>query len=278
MTETPISDHPEADDGERLRLGLEFEVPFVADGNDVLTGRGVPAENENTRWFTKTNAELTYEKISAFPSTHGYEVRTTDITSADLLRGWYHNVYNTINRRREIEPCGYHGDGTAGLHLHLSPLADETAQMLYEVSSEPWMRLLACTSVAAFDSEGEMLPKYHVLRGEDPDVRNPCPQKRPDGGFGKRRAIADRSGLGHYEWRLPEPMFPTSFGVLLDVVMTAISDGRDAAREQAMEVLHNEPKVVTAILRARKIQDKLGDLPAMKDEQNATTDLLLEVM
>lgn len=275
---TPTSNHTESGDGERLRFGLEFEVPFVADSNEILTGRGVPSDNENTRWFNKTNAELTHEWISASPSTYGYEVRTTDTFCADVLAGWYYNVYNGINNYREIEPCGYHGDGTAGLHLHLSPLADETAQMLYEVSSEPWMRLLACTSVAAFDGGGETLPKYHVLRGQDPDVQNPCPQKRPAAGFGKRRAIADRSGLGHYEWRLPEPMFPESFRLLMEVVTTAIREGRDAAREQAMDVFHNEPERVTAVLRARKIQEKLGNLPAMKEEQNDTTDLLLEVM
>lgn len=278
---TPISQHPEAEPFEQLKFGLEFEVPLKADKNELFTGRGKPAESESTGWFCDQDREMDYEYISASPQTYGWEARTTETKSMAQLCHWYNRAYNDIEsigkHGTTIEPCGYHGDGTAGLHVHFSKLTGEEAQMIHDISSEPWMRLLACTSVAAFDHKGNLLPKYHVLRGDDPDVGNPCPQ-RSVSGPGKRRVIAKRGGAGHYEWRLPEPMLPTSFYLLMDVVSVALNESPTEAERVARRIFDERSDEVTAIKRARKIQDTLGNLPAMKEEQNATTDLLLEVM
>lgn len=274
----PLSEHREASPFDRLRYGLEFEVPFKADENRYLTGRGKPATEESTGWFRSGDREMDYEWISASPSTYGWEARTTETKNIYGLCKWYRDAYKDIERHgNTIEPVGYHGDGTAGLHVHFSPLSEEQSELIRDVSREPWMRLLACTSVAAFDHHGERLPKYHVLRGEDPDVRSPCPDD-DIGGHGKRRVVAKRNGTGHYEWRLPEPMLPISFDRLIEVVSVLLTEGADEAEAFARKIFREHPDKVTAIRRARAIQAECGDLPAMKEEQNATTDLLLEVM
>lgn len=268
--------HPESSQNRLMRFGLEFEVPFMPDDDTHLMSRGKSTDNEETAWFP--DGELDYEWISARPDTYGWECRTDGTMGPRELVDWYTKTYHRIERHEgRIEPVGYHDEGTAGLHIHLSEISEEDAKLIRRASTKPWMQLLACSSVAAYDTDGELLPKYHVLRGKDPDVKNPCKDKRV-GGPGRGKIIAARRGTGHYEWRLPEPMWPVNFRHLMEVLTRLLESGMDLARSVAHNIIEQRSHHITSVKRARKIQQELGDLPEMKDRRNETTDLLLEVM
>jgi len=269
--------HPEASLTKSLRFGAELEIPICDDERYHMMARGRPVPAESAKPDIH-GTEITHEWISASPSTHGWEARTHSTMHAAMLSEWYDKLYQTIEQEHNrIEPVGFHGRGTAGLHVHLSELSERDANLIREVSREPWMKALACTSIAAYDSDGTLLPKYPVVRGNDTDVKNPCKDQDPCG-FGRDKLVAERRERGHYEWRLPEPMLPESFHILLSVLTRTLRDGKAAGQIRAMNILETRPEDVTAIQRARAIQEKHGDLPAAKAERNETMDLILEYM
>jgi hypothetical protein len=255
-----------------IKYGVELEIPKAATMENHLRQEGAPLAEGELPAEAPDDTEWTYEWIGGRPKVYGYEARTTTEFTDAYIGAWYSEllaaIYQTLDTG--FEPCGIHGDTTAGLHLHLSPISDDTAELLHDVSQEPWMQVLACSSIAGYDYDGNELHKYPVLRSEDSGKTDYCR-------FGQRRngCIRERSHT-HYEWRLPEPMIAPNFHHLINVVEILVRKGADDARERAEAIFEASPEDITSIRRARMLKNEFDDFPRMKAQRTETTDKLLE--
>jgi len=245
-----------------LRLGVELEVPFTPKGAPKGVAKGEPsaigAVEDNELHEPYEGGEITHELIctnyalrscGADTSEHGLEARTPDGgINYRAIGDWYEATYREIEDRfgREIEPTGFYGDGTAGLHTHLSPIDERIADELFRFSKEPEAKVFACSSIAAFTSDGEFDPDGGVKRPghcEMPATR----QDNHDCCVNKHRS----GGGGHFEWRLPEPMYPDHFRLLVDFIARFVRNP-DEGKRFARDLVAEGDERLTAVRRAKK--------------------------
>lgn len=179
-----------------------------------------------------------------------------EITSAQLdlhttmPEAWY---VGTIQRAEDMgypfAATGY-GDTTFGLHLHLSELPEQEARRLYEVSQEDWFRTFTCASV----TENEANPWRHGgVSGRE---------LAGDRDFQGQHMVNRRNGPGHYEWRLPEPMLPDHFEMLLTFLRRVETDGVEEARDFARERCDNADERLTPVQQFLAYRETVDDYVA----------------
>lgn len=244
-----------------LMLGVELEVPFKPEGHPKGVAKGVPSEvgslDDNELHEPQEGGEITHELIATKPSCeHGLEARTPDGgIHYRAIGDWYAAAYREIEERfeREIEPTGFYGNGTAGLHTHLSPISERKADELFRFSKTAEAQVFCSASVAAFTSDGN--PECDV------PVTRPAHCQMPDSRRNNHDCCVNKhrsGGEGHYEWRLPEPMYPDHFRLLVDFIarfMRNPDDGKQFVRELVME----GDERLTAIRRFKKIETELPE-------------------
>lgn len=267
-----------------LLLGVELEVPFKPEGHPKGVAKGEPSEIEsledNELHAPQEGGEITHELIctnysfqsgGASCSEYGLEARTPDGgIHYRAIGDWYEATYREIEERfgREIEPTGFYGNGTAGLHTHLSPITEEKADDLFEASKEPFMQVFCSASVAAFTSDGNPDADIPVTR----PAHCQLPEKRKDNHdccVNKHRSGGD----GHYEWRLPEPMYPDHFRLLVEFIARFVRDTDDGLSFARRLVTEGDERL-TAIRRFKKIEPELPDTFQARSE---TAELLRTV-
>lgn len=257
-----------------LMAGLELEVPVTPEDGEWLQTIGEPTaiyrvtDIDLPGYGEISNEAITSRSGSMFNFINGIEIRTPDGGAPlDTLPGWYRDTYNAFEdcTGRHIEPTGWYDSGTAGLHVHLSPIRHESAWELYELSREPWFQVFAGSSVARYGLSGEIVDKYDVTRmHRTSDVKEKLRRKG---------SLVGKRGNGHYEWRLPEPMLPDHFDLLAEFIERFFTD-RDEAIAWAYGLVDAGDNRLTAVRRAREIGP---DVIAGNSVDTSATAQLIEV-
>lgn len=236
-----------------LQIGLEVEYPVADSRDEYLIGRGGPSnhvQSSVSTWPSTIGGEATYD------GTVGLEV-VSNVLALDDAEGWYRDVIEHVEEEYNAiyQPTGLMSNGsTAGLHVHVSQLSERQARDLADLSEEPWMQVLFCSSIAT-NSNGEV--SWPVFRGGQY-----CQLGYGSGHYD----VVNGRGRGHYEWRLVEPMIPEHVEVLVEF-LRAYEQSREAAIEYAQEVLDDGDDRITAIRRAEAIGMDMDSVPTVHRQE-----------
>lgn len=239
-----------------LRLGVEIEYPKVDDGERLVNRGGSTSSLQ-----THLNTVDAPDARPVYDATVGLEIVSEPLPPEDVP-SWYAGVVNTIeeNHKREYQPVGLmRGGNTAGTHVHVSPLTQDEAVELAELSSEPWLQVLFCSSIAKNADSGEIT--WPVFRGG-----RYCQLHYADGSRGDDHyAVVNRCGHDHYEWRLPEPMVKEHVEILVNFLALFKQD-TELAIEYAQEKLDDGDDRITSVRRAEAIGMDLDAMPDVRRE------------
>jgi hypothetical protein len=230
-------------------IGIEFEYPIARSAE-----RAPATYAERSRSFDNDyppgSDEWTLDENEAdIPTGYvGSDHVGAEVTSAQLdlhttqPEVWH---YRTIQKAAELgypfAATGY-GDTVFGQHLHLSSLPRRKAEALFDMSQQDWFRVFVCTSL----SPTSLDPWRHggVTSG---DIT--------DGDFaGGRQSVVVACAHGepdHYEWRLPEPMLPEHFGMVMHFLRLLETDGVEEARSYARDAVWDADNRLTAVQQYR---------------------------
>lgn len=233
-----------------LEVGIELEYPRLGDNAEKYVDRG-----RNSNQLRREVAHVGRgDAAPTYDGTVGLEV-VSDVLSLSDLEGWYLDVLDYLREEHNerYQPTGLmDGGSTAGLHIHVSRLSESQARELYEMSQEPWLQVLFCTSIAVDDGQ----PTWPVFRGGS-YCRLNYDSRRYD--------VVNSRGGGHYEWRLPEPMNREHIEILQEF-LRAFEQSPEAAREYGQEILDEGDDRITSIRRAEAVGMDINDIPVVLRE------------
>jgi len=248
-------------------IGIEFEYPVARSADNAPAtyaerSRNLQATMPGYPWELDENED-------DIPT--GYMGRDhvgAEITSAELNlhttrpEVWH---YRTIQKATELgypfAATGY-GDTVFGQHLHLSSLPRRKAEALFDMSQEDWFRMFVCSSL----SPTSLDPWRHggvtsrdiggaEFMGGNQTIVVECPYGEPD----------------HYEWRLPEPMLPEHFGMVMHFLRLLETDGAEEARSYAREAVWDTDNRLTAVQQYR-LYDRRDAWSGREQEPDNQTD------
>lgn len=244
--------HPKASENREVRFGVEIEIPFRPPGAKPLVSMGEASDTEvhdGVMLSHPHGGEITHEWIGG-PMVDGredgLEARTPDggIPYYDLAN-WYRESIEEIQEitQRNLEPTGFFGDTTAGLHTHISPMTEDQAQRLWEVSQEPFMQVFCGTSIAGRDANGNDIGNYPVVRSgwKARHLKIDDFARGHDSVVNKHR----KGGTGHYEWRLPEPTLPDHFDMIVEFLVRFMDDADDGIEWARSRVQEGDRRIVS---------------------------------
>lgn len=154
---------------------------------------------------------------------------------------------------------GY-GDTVFGLHMHLSQLDESQVEFIDELCREPWMIGFVCASV----SEESAVPwRFGGVGSQSLD---------PSRSIASRTSIrevhsgkhAERHETGRFEWRLPEPMMPEHFGMVMHFLRLVSLREFDEAREYAQSAVEEKDDRLTFVQQWRQLEN---ENPGWPDEK-----------
>lgn len=264
-----------------FKMGAEIEFPTRREGSEPLTSVGVLRE-EVAREMDgaiehSLGGEVTSERIGSL--THGTELRTPDggIPYRDLPE-WYRLTIEEVEERTpyDFEPVGITEGTTAGVHVHVSPITIEQAEKLWELSQEPWIHVFASTSIAN-DRNGRDVDFYPVLRSGDgtsgSGFSNYCQLEGFDTNHSSAVNAHRSGGVGHYEWRIPEPMHPENFDLIVKFIAKFMNDPEEAKRWARSLVLQADSRL-TSVKRGKAVG--LDSIASERDTE--ATELLRSII
>lgn len=233
-----------------LHVGIEVEYPAAPTMSNRLVQRG---EDSNYILDSIDNWPSNIGGRAVYDGTVGLEVVSHTMPLADA-NNWYRDTIDYLESHYDpYEPTGLMSNGsTAGMHVHVSELEREQAQQLADLSAEPWMQVLFCSSIASEDG----VPDIPVFRGG-----RYCDLQF---GTGHYNVVNDRGG-GHYEWRLPEPCLPDHIEILT-TFLGLFDQDPEMAIEYAQEVLDDADDRITSLRRAEAMGLDLDDQPRVARE------------
>lgn len=268
MSDDGFDMDPSASD---LRIGVEIEYPRAPDFDQKMTSFGM----WSGRLRDRVRDEGLPSTIGGRPvhdGTVGLEVLSPDTSPmGGMALGdapkWYADVIEYIEDEynEPFAPTGIMNDSTAGLHLHLSPLTRDQAEALYEISTTTWGKAMFCSSVASDEHNDD----WRVFRG-----REYCsfPGSVIDHEGGRNHyACVNYRGSDHYEWRMPEPVDPAHFELIVKFLRLFEQDTEEAI-QYAQETLDAGDDRVTAIRRAEAVGMDIEDRPSVRREPAGGTD------
>lgn len=236
-------------------IGIELEYPGAQHPDDIYRRRGqstVDLQSAMGRLPDRLNARNVYD------GTVGLEM-VSDVINLEDAVPWYKDAIMHVEEEwgELFQPTGLMDSGsTAGLHLHLSPLTDQQARDLYEISQTSWAKVMFCSSIAN-DDRGAVWPVFRGgrhCRMEYNDSRYSCVNHRsPD----------------HYEWRLPEPVDPEHLYLIVEFLERFFADTDDAI-QFAQEVLDEGDERITAIKRAEAVGMDIESMPEISRDTART--------
>lgn len=232
-----------------LNLGIELEYPKRSPGDEKFSSRG---ENTRSEQESISSLPLRLEANPVYDGTVGLEVVSEQISPVDA-ENWYRDVVDYVEAEYNAmyEPVGILKNGnTAGAHIHISPLSEDQARRLYEISQQPWAKVLFCSTIA----NGEDGAAWPVFRGG-----RHC---RMEFRGSRYACVNERRGDGHYEWRLPEPMSPEHMGIIAKFLYIFEADP-DVAIQYAQELLDDGDERITAIKRAEAVGMDIDNVPSV---------------
>lgn len=197
-------------------IGVELEYPVASDETEVPVSEPHTSNRLNDQYNGSYHGG---DEVPAGDAPNG--IMTSDHVGAEIVSDvldihttepevWYTETIKTAEADGHPFAANGRGETSFGLHMHISSLDNDQRDFLYEMACEPWMRLFVCSSMS--DSSAD--PWRHggvTSRHFGPG---------PNGGqnsmlndYSGRGQAADNSG--HYEWRLPEPMLPSNFAMVM---------------------------------------------------------------
>lgn len=240
---------------DELNYGIEVEYPVSPDpAGPTMTRRANSSSQFKTEWRDNNGSGMPHGGSMGGDPTVGAEITSPITEGYEDAASWYRR---TLAEARDFgyphEPTGLMGSGegsTAGLHLHLSPLTRSEARDLYEMSTEPWMKVFVCSSITTETNP----PRATVFR------QNYCDFRGFDGG-GYAAVRSRAGGTGHYEWRLPEPMTADHFDMVAEFLHRFKSEGRSAAETYARNLVDEAHEDLTAVQRYEACGFDFGESP-----------------
>lgn len=228
------------------RIGIELEYPLLSERADLPAPAALASSSGAVRsHFGRGNGWLT-----ASPDDYNGYVGSdhvgAEITSGilELHEGeperWYNeSIQNVEDAGYEFAASGY-GSTTFGLHMHMSELSEDAVEYIDAMCESEWARVFCCASV----SENSLDPWRHG------GVRDPA------------NSFRARRGSGHYEWRLPEPMLPDHFSMVMEFLRTMAHGEYEAAEEYAREAVMQKDSRLTPIQQYEILDSELDDFPS----------------
>lgn len=229
-------------------IGIELEYP-------VATGpvpEGLAAHSTNLRSHFGRSSDWLPNMFEGGKG--GY--MGSDHTGAEITSGildlhtsepeeWYTNSIS------EAEGAGYsfaatgYGETVFGLHMHVSQFSKEKKDAVQDMCSNEWARVFFCSSI----DRDSVDPWRHG------GVSAPSTPFRGPRGGGEDN---------HWEFRLPEPMLPEHFGLVMDFMRILETEGPEAAEEFAFELVVNRDERLTPLVQYRNLRETVDGWP---DEQ-----------
>lgn len=234
-----------------LRMGIEVEYPGRSPGDElyVARGRGTSGLADQIRtWPSSIGGRATYD------GTVGLEVVSDRLHPADAPQ-WYEATIEHVTEEWDTayQPVGLMRSGsTAGMHIHLSPLSSDQARRLYDISQEPWAKVLFCSSIA---NSGDSA-SWPVFRGG-----RYCRMNYSN----NRYSCVNHRGGDHYEWRLPEPVALGHMEIIVKF-LRIFEDSPDEAVRYAQAILDEGDDRITAIKRAEAAGMDIDTVPTIERE------------
>lgn len=240
-------------------FGTELEYPVASNPDRVPYGGAQYSSNLRNHFGRGEDWHIDEAGISQdsyrghIGSDHvGAEIRSSVLDlHTEQPEVWY---YRSIERAEEAGyPFAARGNGSTnfGLHMHLSSLSDEQVDFISELSTDPVMAVFVCTSVGY---RNDLCPWRRGGGGSsrfDPD--------RDSGWIGRNRVGDDPD---NYEWRLPEPMLPAHFGMVMHFLRLVSLEEFDEAEEYVRDRVNSRDDRITSIQQCRIIEE-IGDLDGM---------------
>lgn len=235
-----------------LHIGIEVEYPVAPSFREKYTARGQRSNDLKSAvrgdgWPSSIGGRATHD------GTVGLEVVSTTMELVDA-ENWYRDTIEYLENDYQAPhaPTGIISGSTAGLHIHLSDLSQSQAETLYEISTSPWAKVLFCSSIISSEQEND----WRVFRGG-----GYCRFNGPSNN--RRYNCVNRRNGGHYEWRMPEPIDPDHFPIIVKFLRLFEQD-TEAAIQYAQEILDSGDDRVTSIRRAEAVGMDIEDMPAFR--------------
>lgn len=247
-----------------LQVGIELEWPRLKNG-EKYASRGYYS---NDLLNSMNRVPSIFDADAVYDGTVGLELVSAVIDVEDA-ENWTAEIIDYVKGEygADYQPVGLLSNGnTAGMHVHLSPLSRSKAERLAELSEEPWMQVLFCTSIATDEDQTATWP---VFRGGEYCRMGYADSHRTHGD--SHYTCVNRRNDRHYEWRMPEPMSPENVGILARFLDLFKYD-EDVAIEYAQELLDKADKRITSIRRAEAVGMQIDDLPEIRREPVPETD------
>lgn len=223
-----------------MKVGIELEWPEMDKDSDIfLKNRGRDSNSLKSKIMNSGNLPGRLNAEAVYDGTVGLEI-VSGTMDVENLSNWYYDIYKYVMNEYNayLQPTGLMEDGnTAGMHIHMSPISEDTASSLYEISHRTWAKILFCTSVTESSSP--------VFRGG-----SYC--RMEENWNNRYHVVNKRSGRGHYEWRLPEPVLPGHVEIISKFLHFLETD-EETAIQYAQELLDNGDERITSIRRAKNI-------------------------
>ncbi len=236
LSRTPFGDT-------NLTVGTEVEAPLSESGSVTYTDCGYSSSSIVSDLRTEYGGRTQYPdgEIGRDP-TAGIEIRSYPMSTEELA-DWYDYTVRNIRETHSYEPTGYAGPDSGatsfGLHIHISPLSRSTAEALYELSILPWFQNFVCTSITR-EHTAQVFRSSYCGMSFDPGPRssnNVVTMCEPE--------------ENHWEWRMPEPMEPENFNLVMRFLELLQSEGKDAAKEYAKTFVYSADDALTSVKRAK---------------------------
>lgn len=266
VMQTTVADYTDMPESRPpLNVGIELEWPMSTEPDTTMIK---PAKKSRGL----------YDRINDDPDYPGSDLRaggnvTTDPSvgtelvsgprpgsrggiSPERAREWYQEAFDIAQSHNYAhEPTGMLNENnyTAGLHIHISEWDEEKARRLYDVSTQNWMHIFACSTITETPGSADV----GVFRGN-----RYCKST-----FDRERYSVVHSvdaTAGHYEWRLPEPMGLEHFDLLMEFLERFHTDEVEAV-EWAQDLVMDADERLTAIKRASNLSDHIFDPPEVEN-------------
>jgi len=241
-----------------LQMGIEVEYPKVLQNHEKLVHRGGSTVDEQR---SLSSRDIPVPGGNHYDATVGLEIVSDPLDLKDAV-SWYHDAVELTEQELNLpyQPTGLmDGGNTAGTHIHISPLDQEQAERLAELSREPWMQVLFCSSIAK--DSGDDAVTWPVFRGGTYCQMGYADTNSHDDHY----MCVNRCGVDHYEWRLPEPMLVGNMEILARFLALFDYD-EEVAIEYAQERLDDADERITSIARAEALGMDLNEIPEVRRE------------
>lgn len=235
-----------------LRVGCELEVPLAQQGGYKRKCGKDSHGIVDSAYIGGPERSFTRREMK-YDSTVGLEI-TSDALDIEKMKKWYRYVFLHVDHvhRKQIEPTGRLDNGsTAGLHQHLSPIGKDVAEELYNFSWGNLAKLCFCTSFVLRDLKADL--ELNCFRGG-----NYCDMYFDHGHYSVVNCASRHDSKfdeddEHWEWRLPEPMEPDNYDVMMDFLGLWYARSLGTAEKWLREVFQKRPQMFTSLNRLASI-------------------------